>query len=50
MLSRLRNSVSLQLYIAITDVTIPKDEQWKPEYLASVGELLLDISVNLART
>lgn len=31
-------------------VTKPKDEQWKAEYLASVGELLLDISVNLAHT
>ncbi|XP_058790020.1 peroxidase [Phymastichus coffea] len=31
-------------------VTVPGDGQWKPEYLASVGELLLDISTNLART
>ncbi|KAJ8673332.1 hypothetical protein QAD02_004594 [Eretmocerus hayati] len=28
----------------------PKDEKWKPEYLATIGELLLDISVNLAQT
>ncbi|XP_014219050.1 peroxidase [Copidosoma floridanum] len=31
-------------------VTKPKNEQWKPEYLASVGELLLDISTTLAHT
>ncbi|OXU24635.1 hypothetical protein TSAR_006149 [Trichomalopsis sarcophagae] len=29
---------------------MPKNEKWRPEDLASVGELLLDISVNLART
>lgn len=33
----------------ITDVARPKDE-WKTEDIATVGELLLDISIQLART
>lgn len=36
------------LYYSI-DVAQPKSD-WKPEELATVGELLLDISIQLART
>lgn len=32
-----------------TGVAEPKSD-WKPEELATVGELLLDISIQLART
>ncbi|KAK1134945.1 hypothetical protein K0M31_007711 [Melipona bicolor] len=32
------------------DVAQPKTKMWRPEDLATVGELLLDISVNLAQT
>lgn len=34
---------------AILDVAQPKDD-WKTEDIATVGELLLDISIQLART
>jgi len=37
------------IHASLADVAQPKSD-WKPEELATVGELLLDISIQLART
>jgi hypothetical protein len=36
--------------LLVPDVAQPKTPIWKTEEIATVGELLLDISINLAKT
>lgn len=44
-----RNKKVIEKVHPILDVSSPKGE-WKTEDIATVGELLLDISIQLART
>jgi len=40
----------IQYALHVADVAQPKTPIWKTEEIATVGELLLDITINLAKT
>lgn len=46
---KLINKILIKAIYQKTGVSTPKGE-WKPEDVATVGELLLDMSIQLART